>query len=378
MSAEVVVVGGGITGLAAAFELASAGCRVRLLEARRIGGMASGVTLGGVRQSGRDPAELPLARAAVAVWSELDRRLDAPTGYRRTGNLRLARSDREAAQIARMVEDQRAAGLEIEFLADCRAIRELVPGLGGKVVAASFCPGDGQAEPASVLGAYAAALRRRGVTIGEGEPVRELLTRAGRVVGVRTDDGRIGADGVVLAAGTETNALLAPLGLEVPMTVPEVVGVRTLPVAPRLGPVLGVANAEIALRQQRDGCFRVTGAAGLHRAVGAEGPRLGGLAALLASFAELLEGAMELRLAESWIGFLDQTPDALPVIEAPPAPEGLAIAFGFSGHGFALGPLVGCLLCDLVLGRPPRLSLGAFRSDRFREQGGRAAITLHG
>ncbi len=299
--------------------------------------MASSVTLGGVRQSGRDPAELPLARAAVAVWSDLDRRLDAPTGYRRTGNLRLARSDREAAQIARMVEDQRAAGLEIEFLAARRAIRELVPGLRGKVVAASFCPGDGQAEPASVLGAYGAALWRTGVTTGEGEPVRELLTRAGRVVGV-----------------------------------------RTLPVASRLGPVLGVANAEIALRRQCDGCFRVTGAAGLHRAVGAEGPRLDGFAALLASLAELLEGAMELRLAESWIGFLDRTPDALPVIEAPPVPEGLAIAFGFSGHGFALGPLVGCLLCDLVLGRPPRLSLGAFRSDRFREQSGRAAVILHG
>ncbi|HFD16997.1 MAG TPA: FAD-dependent oxidoreductase, partial [Rhodospirillales bacterium] len=261
MIADVLVVGGGIVGLAAAFEAARAGFRVCLCEARRIGAMASGVTLGGVRQSGRHPAELPLARAAVAIWQELDQLLGAPTGYRRTGNLRLARSEEEAALLARMVEEQRAAGLEIAFLADGRAVRELAPVLGGEIVAASFCPGDGQAEPASVLAAYAAALRREGVVIDEGEPVRALVVEAGRIVGVRTDRDRIAAGKVVLAAGIETNALLAPLALEVPLTVAEVTGLRTRPVPQRLGPVLGVVGAEIALRQQKDGCFRVTGAA---------------------------------------------------------------------------------------------------------------------
>src|SRR5210317_1306445 len=93
---DFVIVGGGISGTAAAWELARAGHSVTLLEERRLAGMASGWTLGGVRQSGRDPAELPLARAAVAAWGELDRQLEADVGYRRHGNLRLARTPEEA------------------------------------------------------------------------------------------------------------------------------------------------------------------------------------------------------------------------------------------------------------------------------------------
>ena len=103
MGAEAIVVGGGITGLAAAHALAEAGLRVRLFEQRRLGAMASGWTLGGVRQSGRHPAELPLARAAVARWGVLAEVLGAETGYRRRGNLRLARDPAEAESPRAMV-----------------------------------------------------------------------------------------------------------------------------------------------------------------------------------------------------------------------------------------------------------------------------------
>ncbi len=378
MGSEIVVIGGGITGLAAAFELAVAGCRVTLLEARRVGAMASGGTLGGVRQSGRHPAELPLARAAVAIWRELDTLLEAPTGYRRTGNLRLARTPEEAAQIAAMVEEQRRAGLDIALLSDPAEIRELAPLLVAGIPAASFCPGDGQAEPGLVLAAYAAAARRAGVVLHEGEVVQALAVEGGRIAGVRTGSRHIAADVVVVAAGMESNALLAPLGLAVPMTVPEVAGFRTCPVGRRLGPVLGVANAEIALRQQIDGCLRVTGAASDSGGARAGGPRIAGFATLLASFISLLDGATGFALAETWAGYLDQTPDALPVIEAVSAVEGLALAFGFSGHGFALGPITGRLVRDLVFGNRPGLALEAFRRDRFGRDGGDAAVTLHG
>ncbi len=378
MRADVLVVGGGITGLAAAFELARAGCRVSLFEARRIGAMASGVTLGGVRQSGRHPAELPLARAAVALWRELDDVLEAPTGYRRTGNLRLARSAEEAGTIARMVRTQRALGLDIAFLADPADIAALAPGLGDGVVAASFCPSDGRAEPAAVLAAYVKALGRLDVAIHEAEPVRAVAVERGRVVGIETGSGRVAAPNVVLAAGIDSNRLLAPLGLAVPLAVPEVVGFRTLPLPPCLGPVIGVADAEIAFRQQMDGSFRVTGAAADAVAGRPRGPRLGALARLLDAFSALLPEAADAPLAESWIGFLDQTPDALPVIEACEEPRGLVLAFGFSGHGFALGPIVGRLVAGMVAGRPPGLSLGAFRRDRFGRPGAPAGVTLHG
>jgi sarcosine oxidase subunit beta len=91
----IVIIGGGITGAAAADALAREGHGVTLIEKRSLAAMASGRTLGGVRQSGRHPAELPLARAAVALWKDLAERLGADVDYRQGGNLRLARTPAE-------------------------------------------------------------------------------------------------------------------------------------------------------------------------------------------------------------------------------------------------------------------------------------------
>jgi sarcosine oxidase subunit beta len=118
----VIIIGGGISGTAAAWELAREGNSVMLLESRTLAAMASGWTLGGVRQSGRDPAELPLARAAVGIWADLSELLRADVGYRRHGNLRLARSEAEAEVIRKLVTQQSTRDLELHFL-DATPIR---------------------------------------------------------------------------------------------------------------------------------------------------------------------------------------------------------------------------------------------------------------
>src|ERR1700704_2817992 len=100
----IIIVGGGITGTAAADALAREGHAVTLIEKSGIAAMASGRTLGGVRQSGRDPAELPLARGAVAIWEGLADTLAADLEYRRSGNLRLARTAEEVEVIRALVQ----------------------------------------------------------------------------------------------------------------------------------------------------------------------------------------------------------------------------------------------------------------------------------
>src|SRR5256885_14605500 len=124
---RIVTSGGVITGPSAAAELAREGQAVTLIEKRGIAAMASGWTLGGVRQSGRDPAELPLALAAVALWGGLAETLGADVEYRRTGNLRLARTTAEDNVIHTLVSTQETLGLEIHFLSDNGAIRVLAP-----------------------------------------------------------------------------------------------------------------------------------------------------------------------------------------------------------------------------------------------------------
>src|SRR4051794_29925918 len=255
---EIVVIGAGISGAAAAYELAAAGLSVTLLDRYGPAAMASGWTLAGVRQSGRHPAELPLARAAVALWGELDERLGADVRYRRRGNLRLARTEAEIPVIERLVAEQSAAGLEIRLLGGAE-LREVAPAVSGDVLAASLCPTDGHADPNRAVQGFVDAAVRAGAETRWGEQAIAIEVNDDRVTGVRTDKGVIPAGHVVLAAGLFGNALLEPLGAAVPIEARMVSVMRSVPVQPVLDQVIGVANADCAGRQEADGRFRATG-----------------------------------------------------------------------------------------------------------------------
>lgn len=382
---DVLVIGAGITGTAAALELAETGVKVELIDSYGPAAMASGWTLAGVRQSGRHPAELPLARSAVALWPELDERLDAETGYRRSGNLRLARDAAEADTIRALVADQSAAGLDLRYLADLAAIREIAPALSDAVVAASFCPTDGHADPVATVSAYARRAGDQGTVLSFGETVRHFETRGGRITRVVTDRRALAPGAVLLAAGFLANDLLAPLGVCLPLRRPMVTVLRSAPVAPLLAPVLGVANADMAARQERSGRLRVTSGAedwagGLIERAGAPAirPRMRSVLATIDKVRRVLPTFAEVELEEVWAGALDLTPDALPVIDRVPDVENLVVAAGFSGHGFGIGPVTGPMAARLAIGEEPEHPLGPFRFDRFAEDTAAVPLTLHG
>jgi sarcosine oxidase, subunit beta len=383
---DFVVIGGGITGAAAALELTDEGHAVTLLERRDIAAMASGWTLGGVRQSGRDKAELPLATAAVAIWPALNGRLGADIEYRRHGNLRLARDEEEVEIIRTLVERQRAEGLDLHFLPSNKDVRAIAPAVSNRVLAASFCPSDGHANPVKTTRAFAEAARRRGANIREGIEARAIRVRKGRVIGVDTSEGFLPAAAVIVAAGVNTPELIGPLGLHLPLTVTVVHVLQTVPMPASLQQVFGVANADCAGRQEVDGRLRVTSGSRPWDgdAAGWNEDELKPGAAALSRLTELVGHVLPM-LAKApvdrvWGGLIDLTPDALPVLDAPSIVEGLVVAAGFSGHGFCLGPINGKLIADLALGRPPRIGLAAFRLNRFAA-GARDApppLTLHG
>ncbi len=383
--ADVIVIGGGITGTAAAETLGREGYRVTLLEKSGIAAMASGWTLAGVRQSGRDPAELPLAKAAVAIWAGLNARLGADVEYRRKGNLRLARTPAEVEVIRDLVASQTAQGLDLTFLPDNAAVRAVAPAVSGHVLAASFCPTDGHANPVKATRAFAASAIRHGVTIREGVAARAIRVANGRVAGVETGDGFFPAASVIVAAGVNTPALLKPLGLDLPLSVKIVSVVQSEPVAPCFDQVFGVANADCAGRQQVDGRFRFTNGLGDWPGDAARWtspalmPAREDVDALVRRVAHVLPVVGETKIARTWGGLIDLTPDALPVIDTPAGIEGLVVAAGFSGHGFCLGPVSGQLAADLALGRAPGLDIAPFRLERFAGQAmPQAELTLHG
>ena len=380
---DIAIIGGGISGTAAAYELAKTGARVILLERGDLASMASGWTLAGVRQSGRHPAELPLAQHAVRRWERLAEELGVDVEYRQEGNLRLARTEDEVATIQALVDDQRGAGLDVTFLPDNAAVREIAPALAESIVAASWCPSDGHANPTATVRAFAAAAERHGATIRTGTTVEEIIVASGRVRGVRTEDEAITADTVILAAGVYSDRLLEALGIDLPLTIRHVSAVQSVPLPPMLGPVLGTAKAEFAGRQQADGRLRFTG--GIRPWTGKEAgtfadavqPPADAVASTIQRGIEIIPSLATTPIARVWGGLIDMSPDALPVIDRSGEIEGLIVAAGFSGHGFCLGPTTGQLLCELATRGESSLPLDAFRLNRFTSAD--AAVTeLHG
>ena len=241
-----------------------------------------------------------------------------------------------------------------------------------------MCPTDGHADPRKATRAFADAARRHGADIREGVAATAIHVANDRVVAVATTAGTIPAERVIVAAGVDTPALLAPLGLHLPLSIRIVSVVQTEPLAPALAQVFGVANADCAGRQEIDGRLRFTdGGAPLR--TWSDTPSHDAVRDVIALVSHVLPIAGRVSVSRTWTGLVDQTPDGLPVIDTPGTVAGLVVAAGFSGRGFCLGPVSGLLCADLALGRTPRHDLAAFRLARFA-QGAAGATTpeLHG
>jgi len=382
-SGDIIVIGGGISGTATAYELARRGIGVTVVERDTIGAMASGWTLAGVRQSGRHVAELPLAAAAVHRWESLEEELGADVEYRQDGNLRLARTKAEVPVIRQVVEDGRTIGLPIEYIDGGDAIHELAPALSPELLGASLCATDGHANNHLTVKAFADAATRHGAQIRTGVDVESLVVEGDRVTGGGTGDGGLPAGVVVGAAGIYTPRLLRPLGLDLPLRVVLCPVIQTEVAEPMLKPVLGVADGGFAGRQEVSGRFRMTGpsddwTADQHSADNTAAT-IWQVQHVIERAIEVLPGIANLRLSRSWGGLIDRTPDVIPVLDRVPAYEGLVVGAGFSGHGFGIGPVTGEILADLATTGTTRFDASPFRLSRFVTDAiEEEALQLHG
>jgi sarcosine oxidase, subunit beta len=371
MTTRVVIVGGGLMGLSTAFHLrrADAGTCVTVLEQARVGAAASGASAAGVRAMGRDPAERALALASLARWPGLDAELEAPTRYRRTGGLRLALDEATWLAAGSWAAEQRAAGVPVEVV-DERAARALAPGIAPGCLGGVHAPIDGQAEALPATEAFAHAARRLGARVEEGVGVRALAVEGGRVVGVERDDGaREACEVAIVAAGAWSAALLGGIGVTLPIETRPLQMLLTAPGAQALRPVLGAFDRRLSLKQLDDGAYligggwpaRVTDHAGNRYEILDESVRAS-LETARAAFPAVAGCA----IARSWAGLEAFTPDDLPILGPTPGVGGLLVAAGFSGHGFALSPMIGDILARLATGRDALESLWKdLRYDRF-------------
>jgi glycine/D-amino acid oxidase-like deaminating enzyme len=342
---DVAVVGAGIAGLAIARALKERGADVVVLERAGIGSGQSGIQPGGVRQQWGTAVACRLARESATFWREADATLESPVllGFRACGYLFVAHSEATLERLQANVAVQNAEGVPSRIVRPEEAAT-LVPGLGtDTLVGASWCEEDGYFDrPQSVLEAFARGANVRIVTVG-------ALTPAAGGWEIETSSGRLAANTVVVAAGSATVDLVAPLGVELPIESEERHLFLSEPIAERLlEPLVVSAERAFAAKQLGDGRVLASDLA----ATGDPGEGASRWRARVrAGIRELLPRLEYVDFPIVASGAYDVTPDRQPILGAVPGYDGLYLAAGFSGHGFMIAPAIARILADAVAGR---------------------------
>jgi glycine/D-amino acid oxidase-like deaminating enzyme len=414
--ADVVVVGGGIAGVSTALSLAEKGISVALCEKGQIAGEQSSRNWGWCRQMGRDAAEIPLSVASLRLWEGMNQRVQAETGFRRAGIIYVCDKPRDVARHEAWIEQAKLYQIDTRMLS-AEEMARMMPGAARRWAGAVYTASDGRAEPQKAASAIAAAAQRRGATILTNTAVRGFETTAGRISGVITERGRIGCGSVVLAGGAWSRLFCGNAGIELPQL--KVLGsvFRTEPMSGP--PEIAVGGSDFAFRKRLDGGYTVArrGATAapivpdsfkllpeflpslwsqrqeLRLRIGSRfidewrlakrwtmdettpfeqvrvldpEPSEALLREARRNLARAFPAFKALKVAQSWAGLIDVTPDAVPVISPVDAVPGFYLATGFSGHGFGIGPGAGRLMADLVSGDAPIVDPTPFRYARFR------------
>jgi sarcosine oxidase subunit beta len=365
----VVIIGGGITGCAAAYYLAKSGCRVIALEKEdSLGSGGSGRNGGGVRQSGRDPRELPIAMYGIKnIWPGLSEELGLDVEYCQKGNLRLGKTEAHLGILKSLTQKALDCGLDVKMISGAEA-REINPYLSKAVLGASWCPSDGHANPLLTTLAFYRRARQLGALFISGEPVREIRKNKGRVRVAVTEGGLYEGGTIIVAAGLGSRPLLNTVGLDVPMMPVLLETLVTEAVAAMFPQMLGTAAADFYGHQSvRHGSFvfGITSGYEPFARAGFPASSSGAAQAACRNILSYFPVLADLKVIRSWAGWIDDCADHVPVISFTDEVPGLLIACGFSGHGFGIGPAVGKLLSEMVMGGSPPLDLTGLRYDRF-------------
>ncbi len=353
---DVVIIGGGVMGCAIAYELATRGVPVTIIEQREVAASASGASAGGVRQQGRDLRELPLALKAIPRWPGLADQLGADVEYRRGGHLTLIEDEALLPAFAESVTRQQDAGLDIR-LAEPRALAQIMPGIATTVVAGSYTPEDGHANPILTTKAFADAAVRAGARLLERTTMTGFAKDAtGRVIAVETTAGKLPCRWAVNAAGAWAGEVARHAGTTIPLRPACYQMLVTAPAPHLLDPVVGCVGRPLSLKQVPEGGFVVGG--GWAGTVHLDNGRAGTVGAHIAGSAAACTGILpllrQLPLLRAWSGMEGESPDGISMIGPAPDVPGLFHCCGFTGHGFAIAPEVGVVVGTwLATGAPP-------------------------
>ena len=378
-TADVVVVGGGLEGCAAAWALARRGVTdVVVAERGTVGSGMTGKSSGIVRCHYGVSSLAAMAAVGLEVFENAEDLFGADIGFRQTGYV-VGVADANVDALRKSLAAQRSVGVDTEEIDHAEVARlwpyaDLTP-----FAAFGWEPRGGYGDAYQTAQAFSASARAAGARVRQGSPVAGLLLDGDRVTGVRLADGsEISAGTVVVATGVWTRPLLAPYCIDMPIRVVreqivlidpgiDSAAVSRLPVfsdlvslqyvRPEVGGEILFGNSDLAHTEDADPDSYLNRAteAFVDVTVDKVGTRF--------------PGFPDAAISSSYAGCYDVTPDWNPVISPGPL-DGLVIAAGFSGHGFKIAPAVGQLVADLVIdghSSDPRIPESDFRFSRFAD-----------
>lgn len=365
-SAEVAIIGGGVSGLSSAYFLANAGVNVVVLEKGLIGGEASGRNGGSMSPRADEPFAIPMATRARETWKTLDEELGYPTEFIHEGRLQVAMGEEEMDLVRAMAVNAPKYGVEAREV-DPEEMRSLVPELTDRALGGMYFPNAGHSNPQRAVQAYAWACQDRGGRIYQDTAVQDIEVTGGRVRGVETSRGTVSADVVVSAAGPQSGLVGDLVGLHVPVAPGRVEIIATVPLEPRF--TTYIAGNGLYGRQTLRGNLVFGG--GPHEWVDVAldkappKPNTPLVRSIARRLAELFPALEDTRLLRSWAGVVEQTPDSIPIIDRVDDPEGFVIVC-VSGNGFGLSPATGLAVKELIVDGECAVDISAFRFDRLR------------
>ncbi|MER9545284.1 FAD-binding oxidoreductase [Mesorhizobium sp. M0437] len=414
-SYDVVIIGAGIVGCSTAAYLARRGIRVAVFDRGPVAGEQSSRAWGFIRKQGRHPAEIPLAAEASVLWDEITDEFGFDSTQRvKSGILMPAETTEDEALLEASYLDAQKHNLTSEIL-DSKRLAQKLPELSGNWRSALYTPDDGHGDPEASTRTFARAAQAAGAEFFSDQVVTGFVRVNGRVSGIRTERGEQYCDKVVVASGIGSRKLLIKLGYNLPIQIIRSSVGRTSTIKPFTEIAMWAPTA--AYRPRPDGSFIIGNG---YRNAGTDYDltleaftnlryflpalrqnqgllRLGLGQDTIRSFKDLLPGIgkykplaepatnvrkvkqnfaefralfphiSDLVLVESWAGRIDLTPDLIPVIDRLPGNENVFAACGFSGHGFALGPIVGKQVSQWIIDGAPSLDLTRFKYSRFAD-----------
>ncbi len=368
--ADVVIVGGGIIGCSIAYYLAKKDVSVIVLEGGdHIGDGGSSRNGGGVRQSGRDPRELPLVMYGIKhLWPHLSEELEVDCEYHQDGNLRLGKTEKHRQILEGLTERAVKVGLDVRMI-DGDEVRKINPYLSEEVTCASWCPTDGHANPlTTTLGFYKTA-RKLGVRFITGEKVIELKKVKGKLRKVITENNDYEGDTVVVAAGYHSRELVSTVGIDIPMVQNMIECLVTEAEPHMFDQMLGTAEADFYGHQSKHGSFVFGGTSGFEAVCKDNGtPICNSLTASCEcrGIMKYFPALADAKIVRTWSGWVDLMVDGVPVLGFVDEVPGLVLAAGFCGHGFGIAPGVAYNIAELITTGTSPVDMSALRYDRFK------------